>query len=71
MREVDERVVRLPERPRTAFYCLCAEALLPLYQRFHSATGWGRVEPLREALDAAWRHVDTGCVCAAEIDELM
>ncbi len=41
---------RLSRRRQAAFFAICGEALLPLYNRFHVSTGFGDLDTLVQAL---------------------
>lgn len=42
-----------------AFMVLCCERMLPNYERFAAESGFGDVQPLREAVEAAWTWLES------------
>ena len=49
----------LPDWKRVVFMAACCERMLPNYQSFSSATGYGDASRLRQALDQVWHWIET------------
>ena len=49
-----QRLMKMDSHRQLAFGASCCERLLPNYQMFHLETGYGGVQPLKDALGYAW-----------------
>jgi len=56
--EVQHRLEALPSRNCIAFGLSCCERMLPNYIAFKQEVKWGEEQPLRNALDELWKHLE-------------
>ncbi len=67
---IHQAVTNLAVSHRVAFAAACAERLLPAYEAFARAEGWGAPQLLREGLDAAWAVALTTAKVPLPVSEL-
>lgn len=69
--EIQRRLEGLPSRSRIAFGLSCCERMLANYVVFKLNAAWGDEQPLRNALDELWKHLEGQVINKTAVKQLI
>ncbi len=66
-----DQLTKIECKRQLAFGAACCERLVPNYSAFQKDTGWGSIQPIREALNIVWSSLCGYCPNSKDIKQLL